>query len=153
MVLRAMCLVLVSIFTCLVIFQVLARNYLRISVPWTDEMALIFFVWSVMLGAAVGVRKRVHYLVDLFSASWVRLNVVMDIIANILIVIVILVLLWGGVIYFQMGLSRNFNSIIFTMSWLFISLPISAVCMLFFTAENIISDLGRLKKAFSKGCA
>ncbi|MDR3200307.1 MAG: TRAP transporter small permease subunit [Spirochaetales bacterium] len=150
-VLRAACLVLVIVFTCLVIFQVLARNYILISVPWTDEVAIIFFVWAVMMGSAVGVRKRVHYLVDLFPASYVRVNAVMDLAAGLLMFLIITVLLWGGVVYFKMGLSRNFNSIIITMAWLFICLPISTVCMLLFTLENFLTDIGRLKKAFAKG--
>ena len=148
--LRAMCLVLVSIFSCIVIFQVLARNYLLISVPWTDEMAVIFFVWSVMAGAAIGVRKRVHYLVDIFPASYVRVNAVLDMAANILVFLAIIVLFHGGVVYFKMGMSRNFNSVIITMAWLFISLPISAGCMFLFMLENFLGDVKRIKKCFAK---
>jgi TRAP-type C4-dicarboxylate transport system permease small subunit len=150
-VLRAACLFLVIVFTCLVIFQVLARNYILISVPWTDEVAIIFFVWAVMLGSAVGVRKRVHYIVDLFPASYIRVNTLMDLAAGLLMFLIITVLLWGGVVYFKMGLSRNFNSVIITMAWLFICLPVSTVCMLLFTLENLITDIGRLKKAFAQG--
>ncbi|MDR1315484.1 MAG: TRAP transporter small permease subunit [Spirochaetales bacterium] len=152
-VLRALSLVLVSIFTCLVIFQVLARNYIKISVPWTDEMAIIFFIWAVMTGTALGVRSRVHYIVDIFPSSYVRVNTVMDMAANILVFFVIIVLFWSGITYFQMGLSRNFNSIIITMGWLFISLPVSAACMILFTIENFLIDIGRLKAAFAKGVA
>jgi TRAP-type C4-dicarboxylate transport system permease small subunit len=152
-VLRAACLVLVSVFSCLVIFQVLARNYLLISVPWTDEVAIIFFIWSVMLGAAVGVRKRIHYLVDLFPASYVRVNTVLDLVAGLLMFFIIAVLLWGGVIYFKMGLSRNFNSVIITMAWLFICLPVSAVCMLLFSVENFLADINKLRTACGKGGA
>jgi TRAP-type C4-dicarboxylate transport system permease small subunit len=153
MVLRAMSLALVSVFTCLVIFQVLARNYIKISVPWTDEAAIIFFIWAVMTGTALGVRSRTHYLVDIFPSSYIRVNAVMDMAATILVFFIICVLFWGGIIYFKMGLSRNFSSIIITMGWLFISLPVSAGCMILFTIENFITDIGRLKKAFSKGGA
>jgi TRAP-type C4-dicarboxylate transport system permease small subunit len=153
MVLRALGLVLVSLFTCIVIFQVLARNYLKISAPWTDEASVIFFIWAVMVGSAVGVRTRVHYLVDLFPASYVRVNAVLDLIAGVLVFGIIIVLFWGGTIYFQMGFSRNFDSIIITMAWLFISLPISTACMFLFTLENFITDIGRVKKAFAKGGA
>jgi TRAP-type C4-dicarboxylate transport system permease small subunit len=153
MVLRAMGLVLVSLFTCIVMFQVVARNYIKISAPWTDEASVIFFIWAVMVGSAVGVRKRIHYLVDIFPASHIRVNAVMDLIAGVLVFAVIVVLFWGGVIYFKMGFSRNFDSIIITMAWLFISLPVSAGCMILFTIENLLIDIGRVKKAFTKGGA
>ncbi|MDR1626372.1 MAG: TRAP transporter small permease subunit [Spirochaetia bacterium] len=151
MVLRAVGLVLVSLFTGIVMFQVIARNYIKISVPWTDEASVIFFIWAVMVGSAVGVRKRLHYLVDIFPASYVRVNALMDLFAGVLVFAIIVVLFWGGLIYFEMGFSRNFDSIIITMAWLFISLPVSAFCMILFTIENILIDIGRVKKAFTNG--
>ena len=147
-ILGACSLVLVVVFTCVVFLQVMARNYLLISVPWTDEVALIFFVWSVLLGAAVGLRKRSHFLVDLFPKSYVRVNSLMDFIAGLLVLVMVVVFLWCGVTFTRMGLRRNFSSIIVSQAWLFVSMPLSSVCMLLFSAENIVHDTQRLKEAF-----
>jgi TRAP-type C4-dicarboxylate transport system permease small subunit len=145
-VLETCCLVLCVIFTLVVLFQVLSRNYLLISVPWTDEVALIFFVWSVFLGAALGVRKRTHFLVELFPRSWVRLNSFLDLVSDFLVLGMVAVLLWGGAIFARMGLRRNFSSIIVTQMYLFVSMPIAAFCMLLFSIENLAGDLGRFRK-------
>ena len=150
-VLQRCCLILVVIFTLVVLFQVLARNYLLISVPWTDEVALIFFVWSVFLGAAVGLRKRIHFLVDLFPRSWIRLNAFFDFFSSILVLGIVSVLLWGGSIFFHMGLRRNFSSIIVSQAWLFVSMPISAACMVLFSFENIVSDFRKLSNSLRGG--
>jgi TRAP-type C4-dicarboxylate transport system permease small subunit len=147
--LKACCLVLCVVFTLVVLFQVLSRNYLLISVPWTDEIALIFFVWSVFLGAALGVRKRTHFLVELFPKSCVRLNAFLDLTSDLLVLGMAAVFLWGGALFAQMGLRRNFSSIIVTQTYLFISMPIAAFCMLLFSVENLAGDLGRFKKALS----
>ena len=150
-VLQSCSLVLVLVFTLVVLFQVIARNYLLISVPWTDEVALIFFVWSVFLGAAVGLRKRIHFLVDLFPRSWIRLNAFFDFFSSILVLGIVSVLLWGGSIFFHMGLRRNFSSIIVSQAWLFISMPISAACMVLFSIENIVVDFSRFKSSLRGG--
>jgi len=152
-VLTKCCMIFVLIFTGVVIFQVLARNYILVSVPWTDEVALILFVWSVFLGAAVALRKRMHYLVDLFPPSCKRTNSFLDLFASFLVLGVVLVLLYGGSVFANMGLSRRFSSILITQSWLFVSMPIAAVCMLLFSVENIANDFSKLKNALRKGDA
>ncbi|NLA91524.1 MAG: TRAP transporter small permease [Synergistaceae bacterium] len=152
-ILQACCLILVLIFTVTVLFQVTARNYLLISVPWTDEMSVILFIWSVFLGAAVGLRKRSHFLVDLFPESWKKTNSFFDLFSSVMILGIAVVLLWGGSIFFQMGIKRNFNSIIVSKSWLFISMPISAACMILFSIENIAADIKRFRGLLKGGDA
>lgn len=152
-VLTKICLVMVLLFTCVVIFQVLARNYILVSVPWTDEVALILFVWSVFLGAAVALRKRMHYIVDLFPPSCKKTNSFLDLLSSFLVLGVVLVLLYGGSVFAHMGLMRRFSSIMVTQSWLFVSMPVAAFCMLLFSVENIAKDFARFKNALRKGDA
>ncbi|NLB83815.1 MAG: TRAP transporter small permease [Synergistaceae bacterium] len=150
-ILLAFCLFLVVVFTLVVFFQVLARNYLVISVPWTDEIALIFFVWSVFLGAAIGLRKRTHYMVDLFPKSWIRLNAFFDLFSSVLVIGMVFVFLWGGSIFAHMGLKRNFSSIIFSQAWLFVSMPLASACMILFSIENIAEDFTRFRNSLRGG--
>jgi TRAP-type C4-dicarboxylate transport system permease small subunit len=150
-VLRVCCLVLVVSFSCCVFFQVLARNYIKISVPWTDEMALVLFVWSVFLGAAVGLRERSHFLVDILPKSMLRANSGLDLFASFMVLFIVVILLIGGITFTRMGLRRNFNSIVIKQAWLFVSMPVSAFCMILFSIENIITDIGKVKSAARKG--
>ena len=148
--LTKICLIMVLLFTCVVIFQVLARNYILVSVPWTDEVALILFVWSVFLGAAVALRKRMHYLVDLFPPSCRRTNSFLDLFASFLVLGVVLIFLYGGSVFAHMGLARRFSSILVTQSWLFVSMPVAAACMLLFSVENIANDFTAFRNALRR---
>ena len=44
--------------------QVVARYIFLLSTPWSEELARLFFVWGVFLGAAVGVKRNLHTRVD-----------------------------------------------------------------------------------------
>ncbi len=44
--------------------QVVARYVFLLSTPWSEELARLFFVWGVFLGAAVGVKRNLHTRVD-----------------------------------------------------------------------------------------
>ena len=54
-----------------VTLQILSRfTGLIPSYIWTEEMARFLFVWMVMLGANVGLREGIHFVVDV----WPRLR-------------------------------------------------------------------------------
>jgi TRAP-type C4-dicarboxylate transport system permease small subunit len=59
----------------------------------------------------------------------------------------VIILLIGGITFTRMGLKRNFNSIVIKQSWLFVSMPISALCMVCFSIEIILTDKAALKRA------
>jgi TRAP-type C4-dicarboxylate transport system permease small subunit len=48
----------------LVNFQILCRFVLSISVPWTEEVSRLIFLWLAYLGAAIGVREGTLIVID-----------------------------------------------------------------------------------------
>jgi TRAP-type transport system small permease protein len=48
----------------LVNFQILCRFVLSISVPWTEEVSRLIFIWLAYLGAAIGVREGTLIVID-----------------------------------------------------------------------------------------
>ena len=141
--------VLLFIFTSVVLLQVIARNYLQIAFTWTIEISLMTFIWAVFLGAAVAIRQRKHYIVEVFPSSFVRTNVLLDVLSDILGFVFIYVLIRGGWDFTIMGMQRYCSSIDVSQAWLVAAMPVSAVFMFLFSLEVFIGDLGRMSKAFS----
>jgi TRAP-type C4-dicarboxylate transport system permease small subunit len=52
----------------LVNYQILCRFVLSISVPWTEEVSRLLFVWLAFLGAAIGVREGTLIVIDTVPA-------------------------------------------------------------------------------------
>ena len=48
----------------LVNFQILCRFVLSISVPWTEEVSRLIFIWLAYLGAAIGMREGTLIVID-----------------------------------------------------------------------------------------
>jgi TRAP-type transport system small permease protein len=48
----------------LVNYQILCRFALSISVPWTEEVSRLLFIWLAFLGAAIGVREGSLIVID-----------------------------------------------------------------------------------------
>ncbi len=149
--LKGVCIGLVVVFTAVVLLQILTRNYIRVPMAWTAEVALFCFLWSVYLGAAIAIRSRQHYIVEILPKSFVRTTAILTTFSDIVIFSVFFVLVWGGVKFTAMGFSRFLISLPVSMAWLFVAMPISGVAMFLFGIENVIDDFTHLRELFASG--
>lgn len=46
--------------------QVVARKFLKNSIQWSEEVALVFMVWTAFISLAIGVANDLHMSVELF---------------------------------------------------------------------------------------
>jgi len=126
----------VAIFT-----QVIARNYLQIPITWLDEIARMLFLWTIMLGSAVAVRRRVHYDIEIFPPRFARTNTALKFLAHAVTLIVILVMLVYGWQYAEMSMFNESEALEVPWAYTYVSMPIAAAAMLSFWIENLIGDL------------
>lgn len=134
-VMNSLCGVLLAIFALCVFIQVVTRNYIHYNLPWTAELSLLCFVWGVMLGSAVAVRKSRHYVVDLLPQSCNRFIGGLDIMAMLVCLGIFAVLAMAGYDFAMLGLDRRGNSVPISMAWTFSSIPVSACAMILFGVE------------------
>lgn len=57
---------LLILMTLVVSYQVFLRYFFKKTPYWSEEIALLIMVWMGLLGAALGVRDRIHINVDVF---------------------------------------------------------------------------------------
>ena len=66
------------------------------SYIWTEEMARFFLVWTVMIGAMLGVRESRHFEVDIWPILGPRADAALRLVADVSILIFALVFVWAG---------------------------------------------------------
>ncbi len=132
------------IFILCVLFQILSRNLLPGSYVWTDEVAMFCFVWSVFLGAAVGFRKGVHYVVEILPAHFERSNLALALLALVLCLPVIWVLIVNGWSYADMSWRRYSFSLGFPMFYQNVVIAVAGAAMMLFAIELIVRTATRL---------
>ncbi len=147
--LRRICGVLLLVFSAVVLLQVVARNYLNMAFTWTIEISLMLFMWAVFLGAAVALRKKSHYIIELLPENWVKCNRFLDLSADVICFVFIYVLVRGGWDFTVMSLLRYCSSVDISQAWLVGVMPLSASIMVLFCLELFLKDLASLKKAFA----
>lgn len=120
--------------------QVIARYIFAASTPWSEEISIQAFVWTVMFGTAMGVRDHSHLVADLMPETISPLiDKLIASMAHIVHAILIPVFFWYGLKYAELGLIQMSDTMGYPMYYMYISLPIASFVMGLFLIERVIA--------------
>lgn len=57
---KYLCQILLAVFVCILFAQIILREVLGYSIPWSEELSVYLFVWFAYLGASFAIRKSAH---------------------------------------------------------------------------------------------
>src|SRR5215470_19550191 len=78
--------------------QIISRYTALIpSYIWTEEMARFLFIWSIMIGAMLGVRESAHFEIDVWPDLPRRADAFIKILARLGILALAIVFVVGGI--------------------------------------------------------
>lgn len=124
--------------------QVLARFVLKIPVSWSQEMVRLCFVWIIFLGSAIAIKEGTHLTLDMLTS---HLPVPVQRIVRIGILLLTLVcaafLLYGGGRYCINCASKTMLTLPLPANVMYVSMPVSAVIMIWYLVENLIAECGK----------
>jgi len=125
-----------------IVAQIVSRDLLRISVPWTEEIARFSFIYMVFFGAVIAQAKKEHISMDFFLNT-IPINIrkilfkVFDI-ASVLFLVIIFI----GAVNMLERTSRVPLSVVIpwlNTSFLYWPLVINMPLMIFYLLLNIFS--------------
>jgi TRAP-type C4-dicarboxylate transport system permease small subunit len=131
--------------TCVIVFAEVVSRYLSIgSLAWSDEAARFLFVWTALLGAALGVKDgshfAIHFVSDIMPAPMRAALVVFGAIGTSL---VYGVMVWQGARLVVQNGEQLSPALDMSMSVPYLVVPVSGALMLFFTWVNVIEQWQR----------
>ena len=109
---------------------------------WTEEMARFLFVWTIMVGAMIGVRESTHFEVDLWPRLSARAEAAVKLIARLGVLVVALVFLWAGIRFTGFGWYRMSELAELPLWTIHIAWPIAGATWLIFLGEQMYDELG-----------
>jgi len=131
-----------SIMCIALLLQVLFRYVFKISATWTEEVALITFVYSVFLGASLVVVESKHIgfdaLVTFFRDD---LKLVVRIFSHIAVMLFLLVMIYAGYKLVLAGRTSVSTMLRIPMSSLYAIIPVTGFTMLLHSISVSIREL------------
>lgn len=128
-----------------VFIQVVMRYVFATSFLWGEELSLFAFIWSVFLGAVVGVRRRIHlgfdFLPELLTGRWA---VAQRLVINLSILAVALLLLLEGWTFALLSVQRLSPALGISLFVPTLVIPISGGLMSVIVLRDLAQDVRQL---------
>ena len=67
------------------------------SYIWTEELARFLFIWTIMIGAMIGVRESTHFEVDIWPRLPPRGEALVRMMGRLGVLVAALVFVWAGI--------------------------------------------------------
>ncbi|MGY3622794.1 TRAP transporter small permease [Bradyrhizobium sp. USDA 10063] len=110
------------------------------SYIWTEEMARFLFIWTIMIGAMVGVREALHFEVDVWPDLPRRAEAAVRILARLGILGLALVFVWAGFEFTQFAWNRTSELAELPLWLIHVAWPVAGVTWIVFAGEQIIDE-------------
>ena len=138
-VLLAIC---VGILVVPVTLQIISRYTPLIpSYIWTEEMARFLFVWTIMIGAMVGIRESQHFEVDVWPDLSRRSEAMVRILARIGILAMAVVFVWAGIEFTRFAWNRTSELADLPLWLIHVAWPVAGVTWIVFAGEQILDEM------------
>lgn len=111
------------------------------SYIWTEEMARFFFIWSIMLGAMVGIREGTHFVVDLWPPMNVRAQAALRLVSAVFVLAFAVVFVWWGIDFTRFAFNRISELAELPLWVIHVAWPVAGATWLLFTGEHVWNDL------------
>lgn len=108
---------------------------------WTEEMARFLLVWTIMIGAIVGQKEGIHFIVDLWPRLTGRFRAFMDLASGIFALTFGAVFLWFGIEFVDFAWFRISELAELPLWLIHLPWPILGFSWLLFAGEKFVDDL------------
>jgi TRAP-type C4-dicarboxylate transport system permease small subunit len=132
----------VAILVIPVTLQIISRYTALIpSYIWTEEMARFLFIWTIMIGAMVGVRESSHFEVDVWPDLPRRVEAAVRIVARLGVLALALVFVAGGIEFTRFAWNRISELAELPLWLIHIAWPIAGLTWIVFLGEQFVDEL------------
>jgi len=111
------------------------------SYIWTEEMARFFFIWSIMIGAMVGIREGTHFVVDLWPPLNPRAQAAIRLFASLIVLVFAGAFLWWGIDFTRFAFNRISELAELPLWFIHVAWPIAGATWIAFVGEQMWDDL------------
>ena len=141
MLVERVCILLMVALVVDVFLGVFSRYVLQATFEWYDEVARLCFVWIIFLGAAVAVRRRLHFRMHLLLD---RLGPAAQRSAGRFVTLTVIafgaILVAGGIRMAPIAARQVTDALAISQLWFFGALPVGGALMILFALPQLRHD-------------
>ena len=122
--------------------QIFSRHTALIpSYIWTEEMARFLFIWTISIGAMIGVRESTHFEVDVMPELPPRCEAVARLVGRIGILVLSFVFLFAGIKFTEFAWFRTSELAELPLWLIHLPWPLMGLTWIVFLGEQMLDDV------------
>lgn len=139
--------VLFMIFLACIIVQILTRYVPFIKITWTEEISVYTFIWAILMGTAVMLRRNEHFAFDFFRSRVTgKAKLATETFIYTVIIVFSLYVSYSGVQLTRQFWNWNLTSLpMVSQRYTWSSLIVCGLTMAFYSLSNLIEEYGKYK--------
>ena len=108
---------------------------------WTEEMARFLFIWTIMIGAMVGVRDNIHFDVDLWPDIGRRGNAFLNLSGRIGGLVLAYIFIYAGIEFTRFAWHRTSELAELPLWLIHIAWPLTGLTWMLYAGQQAYADL------------
>src|SRR5262245_63749572 len=110
------------------------------SYIWTEEMARFLFIWTIMIGAMIGVRESSHFEVDVWPRLPRRGEATVRLLGRLGVLAAALVFVFAGIEFTRFAWNRTSELADLPLWLIHVAWPVAGFTWIVFAGEQIIDE-------------
>ena len=111
------------------------------SYIWTEEMARFMFIWTIMIGAMVGIGESQHFEVDVWPDLSRRSEAMVRILARLGVLALAVVFVSAGIEFTRFAWNRTSELADLPLWLIHVAWPVAGVTWIVFAGEQIVDEM------------
>ncbi|MCL4766393.1 MAG: TRAP transporter small permease subunit [Hyphomicrobiaceae bacterium] len=111
------------------------------SYIWTEEMARFLFIWTIMIGAMIGVRETTHFEVDVWPQMGERGEAAARLLGRLGVLVTALVFVTAGIQFTEFAMNRISELAELPLWLIHVAWPLTGITWIVFLGEQMLDDL------------
>ena len=108
---------------------------------WTEELARFVFIWTIMLGAIIGVRESAHFDCDVWPEVGGKVDAFGRLLGRVGVLATALVFVWAGIEFTKFGWNRQSELGDLPLWTIHLAWPVAGLSWIVFLGEQILNDI------------
>jgi TRAP-type C4-dicarboxylate transport system permease small subunit len=111
------------------------------SYIWTEEMARFLFIWTIMIGAMIGVRESTHFEVDVLPKLPPRGEALARLLGRLGVLAAAIVFITAGIQFTRFAWNRTSELADLPLWLIHVAWPVTGFTWLVFLGQQLVDDL------------
>ncbi len=108
---------------------------------WTEEMARFLFIWTIMIGAMIGVRETTHFEVDVWPRMRPRGEAIARLLGRVGVLATAIVFVTAGIQFTEFAMNRISELAELPLWLIHVAWPVTGATWIIFLGEQMLDDL------------